>query len=115
MHVRVNRSHSWGTRYLPASRLRLDDGSRGGIIAAWTAVQDDQRRDNAARNVLGTNLSDRGCPSGYTLFTQERGDEAAAKLAAKFADIARDGVEGRGGVLLKLRGDRGALRLLVGA
>jgi class 3 adenylate cyclase len=23
---------------------------------------------------------------GYTLFTQERGDEAAAKLAAKFAD-----------------------------
>lgn len=32
---------------------------------------------------------------GYTLFTQERGDEAAAKLAAKFADIARDGVEAR--------------------
>jgi hypothetical protein len=25
---------------------------------------------------------------GYTLFTQERGDEAAAKLATKFADIA---------------------------
>jgi class 3 adenylate cyclase len=24
---------------------------------------------------------------GYTLFTQEHGDEAAAKLAAKFADI----------------------------
>jgi peptide/nickel transport system substrate-binding protein len=42
---------------------------------------------------------------GYTLFTQERGDEAAAKLAAKFADIARDGVEARGGTLLELRGD----------
>jgi YVTN family beta-propeller protein len=42
---------------------------------------------------------------GYTLFTQERGDEAAAKLAAKFADIARDGVEARGGELLELRGD----------
>jgi peptide/nickel transport system substrate-binding protein len=42
---------------------------------------------------------------GYTLFTQERGDELAAKLAAKFADIARDGVEGRGGMLLELRGD----------
>ena len=27
---------------------------------------------------------------GYTLFTQERGDEAAAKLAAKFASIAAD-------------------------
>jgi peptide/nickel transport system substrate-binding protein len=42
---------------------------------------------------------------GYTLFTQERGDEAAAKLAAKFADIAREIVEGRGGMLLELRGD----------
>ena len=42
---------------------------------------------------------------GYTLFTQERGDEAAAKLAARFADIARDGVEARGGTLLELRGD----------
>jgi hypothetical protein len=42
---------------------------------------------------------------GYTLFTQERGDEAAAKLAAKFADIAREGVEARGGTLLELRGD----------
>src|SRR5687767_7540158 len=42
---------------------------------------------------------------GYTLFTQERGDEAAAKLAAKFADIAREGVEGRNGTLLELRGD----------
>jgi peptide/nickel transport system substrate-binding protein len=42
---------------------------------------------------------------GYTLFTQERGDEAAAKLATKFADIAREGVEARGGTLLELRGD----------
>jgi basic membrane protein A and related proteins len=42
---------------------------------------------------------------GYTLFTQERGDEAAAKLAAKFAGIAREGVERRGGSLIELRGD----------
>jgi basic membrane protein A and related proteins len=42
---------------------------------------------------------------GYTLFTQERGDEAAAKLAAKFASIAREGVEHRGGSLIELRGD----------
>jgi YVTN family beta-propeller protein len=42
---------------------------------------------------------------GYTLFTQERGDEAAGKLAVKFADIAREGVEARGGTLLELRGD----------
>jgi peptide/nickel transport system substrate-binding protein len=42
---------------------------------------------------------------GYTLFTQERGDEAAAKLAAKFADLTREGVKARGGTLLELRGD----------
>lgn len=42
---------------------------------------------------------------GYTLFTQERGDEAAAKLAGKFADIARETVEARRGTLLELRGD----------
>src|SRR5438309_7738109 len=42
---------------------------------------------------------------GYTLFTQERGDEAAAKLASKFANIAREGVEARGGRVLELRGD----------
>jgi YVTN family beta-propeller protein len=42
---------------------------------------------------------------GYTLFTQERGDEAAAKLAGKFADLAREGVKARGGTLLELRGD----------
>ena len=42
---------------------------------------------------------------GYTLFTQERGDEAAAKLAKKFAELAREGVEGRGGQVTELRGD----------
>jgi YVTN family beta-propeller protein len=42
---------------------------------------------------------------GYTLFTQERGDEAAAKLAARFAQIAREGVEARGGTVIELRGD----------
>src|SRR2546423_15128352 len=42
---------------------------------------------------------------GYTLFTQERGDEAAAKLAMKFAELAREGVEGRGGSVIELRGD----------
>jgi class 3 adenylate cyclase len=42
---------------------------------------------------------------GYTLFTQERGDEVAAKLAAKFARLARGAVEGRGGSVIELRGD----------
>ena len=42
---------------------------------------------------------------GYTAFTQERGDEAAAELASKFAALAREGVEARGGVVVELRGD----------
>jgi YVTN family beta-propeller protein len=65
---------------------------------------DDQPSDNAAHDVqIRTFLI--ADVRGYTLFTQERGDEAAAKLAAKFANIARDGVEARGGTLLELRGD----------
>jgi peptide/nickel transport system substrate-binding protein len=42
---------------------------------------------------------------GYTLFAQVRGDEAAAKLASRFADVAAEIVESRGGILLELRGD----------
>jgi class 3 adenylate cyclase len=42
---------------------------------------------------------------GYTLFTQERGDEAAAKLAARFAGIAREVVDDHGGSVIELRGD----------
>jgi YVTN family beta-propeller protein len=69
-----------------------------------TDQPDDPRRDEAApgaqiRTFLIADVR------GYTLFTQERGDEAAGKLAAKFADIAREGVETRGGTLLELRGD----------
>ena len=42
---------------------------------------------------------------GYTVFTQERGDEAAALLASRFAQVARQGVETRGGRVVELRGD----------
>ena len=42
---------------------------------------------------------------GYTRFTQERGDEAAARLAAKFADIAREGLGGKGASGVEVRGD----------
>jgi WD40 repeat protein/class 3 adenylate cyclase len=42
---------------------------------------------------------------GYTRFTQERGDEAAARLAARFAEIVQEGVEASGGELVELRGD----------
>src|SRR5947207_10547542 len=42
---------------------------------------------------------------GYTRFTQERGDEAAARLATRFADLAREAIKAAGGTLVELRGD----------
>ena len=42
---------------------------------------------------------------GYTAFTKERGDEAAARLASTFAEIAREGIESRSGEVVELRGD----------
>ena len=41
----------------------------------------------------------------YTRFTAERGDEVAARLAAKFAAVAREEVAARGGEVIELRGD----------
>jgi WD40 repeat protein/class 3 adenylate cyclase len=42
---------------------------------------------------------------GYTAFTRERGDESAAALASRFAEIVREGVEAWDGRLTELRGD----------
>ena len=42
---------------------------------------------------------------GYSRFTEEHGDEAAAALAARFSDLVREGVEIRGGELIEVRGD----------
>ena len=42
---------------------------------------------------------------GYTRYTQQHGDEAAAKLAATFADLVRSTVKEHDGRLIELRGD----------
>jgi WD40 repeat protein/class 3 adenylate cyclase len=42
---------------------------------------------------------------GYTRFTSDRGDEAAARLATRFAELARETIEAAGGTLVELRGD----------
>ena len=42
---------------------------------------------------------------GYTAFTREHGDAAAARLALVFAQIAREAVAARGGRVIELRGD----------
>ena len=43
---------------------------------------------------------------GYTSYTQAHGDEAAARLAGAFAEIAREGVEAHGGDVIELRGTK---------
>jgi class 3 adenylate cyclase len=40
---------------------------------------------------------------GYTRYTQEHGDEAAAALASRFAALVREAVEATGGRVLGLR------------
>lgn len=42
---------------------------------------------------------------GYTPFTQQYGDEASARLSAKFSDLVREGAELRGGQMVEVRGD----------
>jgi class 3 adenylate cyclase len=42
---------------------------------------------------------------GYTRYTEEYGDEAAADLAANFAELVGDGVQAHDGELVELRGD----------
>jgi len=57
----------------------------------------------AASSVLRTFLT--ADVRGYTRFTQEFGDEAAARLATKFAAVAREVVTEFGGQVTELRGD----------
>jgi class 3 adenylate cyclase len=42
---------------------------------------------------------------GYSRLTEEFGDEAAAQLAAKFAELVADEVDAHGGGLVEIRGD----------
>ncbi|HWC13574.1 MAG TPA: AAA family ATPase [Actinomycetota bacterium] len=42
---------------------------------------------------------------GYTKFTHDRGDEAGARLASRFADLAAEGIEHHEGSVVELRGD----------
>jgi class 3 adenylate cyclase len=42
---------------------------------------------------------------GYTRYTEEYGDEAAARLSTEFAELVTDEVDAHGGRLVELRGD----------
>jgi hypothetical protein len=62
-----------------------------------------EARDSDARTTARTFLI--ADVRGYTRFTRERGDAEAARLAKKFADVARDSVDARSGRVIELRGD----------
>ena len=42
---------------------------------------------------------------GYSRYTDEFGDEAAARLAARFVELITEGVETHGGEVVEIRGD----------
>src|SRR5215831_5053001 len=65
-------------------------------------VDGDERGSGPAAEIRAFLIAD---IRGYTLFTQQRGDEAAAKLAARFATIVREHVDELGGHVVELRGD----------
>lgn len=44
---------------------------------------------------------------GYSRFTEEFGNEAAARLATQFKQLVEEGVEAHGGLLVEVRGDEG--------
>ena len=44
---------------------------------------------------------------GYSRYTEEYGDEAAARLANTFVKLVEEGVEAHGGTLIEVRGDEG--------
>jgi class 3 adenylate cyclase len=72
------------------------------------------RQSVAARTLVGSLGSAPHAPvrtfliadiRGYTPFTQQYGDEASARLSAKFSDLVREGAELRGGAMIEVRGD----------
>lgn len=66
---------------------------------AFDTVEQSARGSAVARTFLIADIR------GYSTFTRERGDDAAARLATSFADLARDAVEARSGRVIELRGD----------
>jgi len=69
------------------------------VAAPKLATRSSRRTIAGPRTFLITDIR------GYTRYTAEHGDEAAASLAMSFAEIVRQVVEARDGRLIELRGD----------
>ena len=83
-HLRVRRT--WQAREKPKAYTR-------------PAVSDEGSEQTAVRTFLIADIR------GYTTFTQAEGDEAAGRLASRFAQVVREDIEAHGGSVLELRGD----------
>jgi WD40 repeat protein/DNA-binding SARP family transcriptional activator/class 3 adenylate cyclase len=72
--------------------------------SAGARVRDSERRspDQTGEEIRAFLIAD---VRGYTHFTQQHGDEAAARLVSRFADIVREQIEAREGSVIELRGD----------
>jgi branched-chain amino acid transport system substrate-binding protein len=68
-------------------------------------VRNDTSFDEAAGEAAGVRTFLIADVRGYTRYSDEHGDEAASALARRFAAIASDAVEARGGEVVELRGD----------
>src|SRR3954453_20737296 len=79
------------------SRTTMTTGLTCGVLPLGGGSLDDEQAE--VRTFLIADVR------GYTRFTQTRGDEAAAALAARFVAVVQQVVEARDGVLLELRGD----------
>jgi YVTN family beta-propeller protein len=73
-----------------------------GLIDAILAAEEGAEPLGEASELLTFVIAD---IRGYTTFTHERGDEAAARLTARFASIVRELVAQFGGTVFELRGD----------
>ncbi len=102
MSKEQNGTKPWrmGTHDSILDSMRTEQAPQGSsLTSAREATLSTAQEDAAIRAFLIADIR------GYTLFTQERGDEAAARLAAKFADIVHEHVQARDGSVIELRGD----------
>jgi predicted ATPase/class 3 adenylate cyclase len=83
-------------RFPPAVAARADTPDRADVTAVVPAT-------GSAEPVIHTFLI--ADVRGYTRYTLEQGDPAAAQLAARLAELARAAVTARGGQVIELRGD----------
>ncbi len=88
--------------YAIAVADKSQSSSEGDLLPAHGKDPEPPQRGSLAPSVRTFLIAD---VRGYTRFTQERGDEEAGRLAAAFAELARQTILSSGGEVIELRGD----------